>query len=583
MYMAFQEVRDNIINGETYGTDVNGDSSSDIQDVLSLKVNAYGGVDFGAVYIGDILYTIYVYSFFDSNGSGFGDLNGIVQKIDYIKSLGVTTVILRCIYEVFTDVDIFQEEVTDMSTINPNYGTMQDFENLIKVFHENKIKVLLQNEFQRVHRSHKWFVASRDVNHIDHQQYKDYFYWTTRETKQERGTGIAEDATRNERFWAKFSSFSAYLNLENPDVLDSIYDILVGWVNKGIDGFYFTDVGYMTIDYNNLDEEGRIDGIPPTNNSKNGEIWTSLLQRLKTVNDDLEFHADFGRTPMLTFSLNYKTTVEAIEYLRAGFTNISGIYLVYSVLLDYDMLELSAMYTQYAAYNIQNRFIFSAMDSLYFYRLRLFSSGDSHELNMVKLRAIMTLPGVPHFVHGDELGYISFNEGLEREGLFSAMNWTDEAPLYGFSTNANAKNIKSVQPKLPDNEMLTTFKQMVKLRRLNRAFTLANVYMLSSDKDVLKFQVQKSFETYICVHNFSDVAKEVVISNKKENNNPKVNFFEFITMANTSTPIEDGNYYLFDILNNITLDIIFIENGIYNYEYKVSRYGSLVARLIKFI
>jgi glycosidase len=194
----------------------------------------------------------------------------------------------------------------------------------------------------------------------------------------------------------------------------------------------------------------------------------------------------------------------------------------------------------------------------------------------------MTLPGIPTFIHGDELGYKSLEfAGLQRDGIFAAMNWTDEAPLYGFSTNPDAKNIDESQPTVPNNNILKGFKQLVKLRRLNRAFTLSKAFMMTSDSDVLVFQVQKTDRTYICAHNFAAVGKSIRICNEKVNNNPEVNFFEFITMANTTIPIDDGEYYVFDLLNNITLDILTVENGVYEYNTTLSQYGSLVARLIK--
>ena len=572
------EIRNGILNGIENGIDVNGDNLSDIEDVMAYKLSSYGGINFSSVYAGEIMYIIYTFSFYDSNGDGTGDFPGIIEKMEYIKSLGVTTVVLRCIFELTDAIDQFQEEKTDMSKLNPKYGTMEDFENLVKAFHDNGIKVLLQNEFQRVYRKHNWILASEDVNHPEHEKYKDFVKWTSNPPTVSRNGSVRYNSTRDAYYFAKDSAFAVYLNIENQDVVDEIYNILVGWINKGIDGFYFTDVGFLIHNYE-LNEEGTIVNVT-TDINKNTDIWSVLIKRMRDVNENLEFHADFGRTPMSAENFAPSTIIDTIKYLRAGFNNISGNDAIYA-LYEFKALTLSALYTQYAAYNIQNSFIFSSTDLIYLTgsRYRLFEKNESDESKLVFLRALMTLPGIPTYIHGDELGY--HKTSISRDGLFPVMNWTDEAPLYGFSTNPDTQNIDESQPTVPNNNILKGFKQLVKLRRLNRAFTLSKAFMMTSDNDVLIFQVQKTDRTYICAHNFSDKGKSIRICNEKVNNNPEVNFFEFITMANTTIPIDDGEYYLFDLLNNITMDILTVENGVYEYNTTLSRYGSLVAKLIK--
>ena len=570
------EIRNGILNGIENGIDVNGDNLSDVEDVMSYKLSSYGGINFSAVYAGEIMYIIYTTTFHDSNGDGIGDFQGIIEKMEYIKSLGVTTVVLRCIFELTDGIDQYQEEKTDMSKLNPNYGTMEDFENLVKAFHESKIKVLLQNEFHRVYREHNWIIASEDINHPEHEKYKDFVKWTSNASSVSES--VRYNSTREAYYFAKDSAFAVYLNFENQDVVDAIYNILVGWINKGIDGFYFTDVGFLTHFYE-LNEEGTIIDVT-TDINKNTDIWSKLLKRMRDVNQNLEFHADFGRTPMSAKNFAPATILDTIKYVRAGFNNISGNDAIYA-LYQFQALTLSALYTQYAAYNIQNSFIFSSTDLIYRngVKYRLFERDEPEESKLVFLRALMTLPGIPTYIHGDELGY--HKTSISRNGLFPAMKWTDEAPLYGYSTNPDAKNIDESQPTVPNNNILKGFKQLVKLRRLNRAFTLSKAFMMTSDSDVLVFQVQKTDRTYICAHNFAAVGKSIRICNEKVNNNPEVNFFEFITMANTTIPIDDGEYYVFDLLNNITLDILTVDNGVYEYNTTLSQYGSLVARLIK--
>ena len=188
-----------------------------------------------------VVYQIYPRSFKDSNGNGVGDLKGIISKLDYIKSLGIDAVWLNPIYSSPNDDNGY--DISDYRNIMKDFGTMEDFDALLKGMHERGIKLVMDLVVNHSSDKHKWFKQSRSSRTSP---FRNYYHWW----EAERGKppyryslfDINHDAWRydslsNAYYLHYFSRRQPDLNWENPKLRNEVYDIMKFWLNKGIDGF----------------------------------------------------------------------------------------------------------------------------------------------------------------------------------------------------------------------------------------------------------------------------------------------------------------------------------------------------------
>lgn len=199
-----------------------------------------------------IIYQIYPRSFKDSDGDGVGDLKGILSKLDYIRSLGVTAIWLNPIYTSPNDDNGY--DVSDYRSIMKDFGTMEDFDALLKGLHERGIKLVMDLVVNHSSDEHKWFTQSRSSRT---NSYRDYYHWWNAE----RGKppyryslfDVARDAWKydsltNAYYLHYFSRKQPDLNWENPKLRSEVYDIMKFWADKGIDGFRLDAFGFAAKD-----------------------------------------------------------------------------------------------------------------------------------------------------------------------------------------------------------------------------------------------------------------------------------------------------------------------------------------------
>jgi len=188
-----------------------------------------------------VVYQIYPRSFMDSNGDGIGDLKGIMSKLDYIKGLGVNVVWLNPIYSSPNDDNGY--DVSDYRNIMKDFGSMADFDAMLKGMHERGIKLVMDLVVNHSSDEHEWFKQSRSSRA---NPYRDYYHWWNAE----RGKPAPRyslfdvnhdawmyDSTTNAYYLHYFSRKQPDLNWENPKVRQEVFDIMKFWADKGIDGF----------------------------------------------------------------------------------------------------------------------------------------------------------------------------------------------------------------------------------------------------------------------------------------------------------------------------------------------------------
>jgi len=188
-----------------------------------------------------VVYQIYPRSFKDSDGDGIGDLKGIISKLDYIKSLGVDVIWLNPIYSSPNDDNGY--DISDYRNIMKEFGTMEDFDVLLKGMHDRGIKLVMDLVVNHSSDEHEWFKQSRSSRTSP---YRNYYHWWNAE----KGTppfrysqfdvnhnAWRYDSLTNAYYLHFFSIKQPDLNWENPALRKEVYDIMKFWVNKGIDGF----------------------------------------------------------------------------------------------------------------------------------------------------------------------------------------------------------------------------------------------------------------------------------------------------------------------------------------------------------
>lgn len=210
-----------------------------------------------------VVYQIYPRSFQDSNGDGIGDLHGIINRLDYIKSLGVDIVWLNPIYSSPNDDNGY--DISDYQAIMDDFGSMADFETLLSGFHERGIKVVMDLVVNHTSSEHQWFKESRSSRD---NPYRDYYHWWPAEkgTPPNRWSYFAEDGSA----WTYDKQTDAYylnyfarsqpdLNWENPKVRQEVYEMMHYWFKKGIDGFRMDVITFISKHdgYPEFDVEGQ--------------------------------------------------------------------------------------------------------------------------------------------------------------------------------------------------------------------------------------------------------------------------------------------------------------------------------------
>ncbi len=197
-----------------------------------------------------VVYQIYPRSFQDSNGDGIGDLRGIINRLDYIKSLGIDVVWLNPIYS--SPNDDMGYDISDYRNIMEEFGSMEDFDELLAGMHQRGIKVVLDLVVNHTSDEHEWFKQSRSSRD---NPYRDYYHWWPAEKGtpptrwsffDEQANAWKFDEQTNSYYLHYFAVKQPDLNWENPKVRAEIFNMMHYWFKKGIDGFRMDVITFIS-------------------------------------------------------------------------------------------------------------------------------------------------------------------------------------------------------------------------------------------------------------------------------------------------------------------------------------------------
>ena len=205
-----------------------------------------------------VVYQIYPRSFKDSNGDGIGDIPGIIEKLDYLKELGVNVLWISPMLESPQDDNGY--DISDYRKIYKEYGTMEDYEKLLEEAHKRGIKILMDLVVNHTSDEHNWFIESRKSKD---NPYRDYYIWREPVNgKEPNNWGSAfggpawEYDPQTEMYYLHlFSRKQPDLNWENEKVRQEVYDMMNFWCEKGIDGFRMDVISMISKDQSYPDGE----------------------------------------------------------------------------------------------------------------------------------------------------------------------------------------------------------------------------------------------------------------------------------------------------------------------------------------
>ncbi|HDY9491426.1 TPA: alpha,alpha-phosphotrehalase [Staphylococcus argenteus] len=271
-----------------------------------------------------VVYQIYPKSFNDTTGNGIGDINGIIEKLDYIKLLGVDYIWLTPVYE--SPMNDNGYDISNYLEINEDFGTMDDFEKLINVAHEKGIKVMLDIVINHTSTEHEWFKMARKSKD---NPYRDYYFFKASEDgpptnwhSKFGGNAWQYDPVTDEYYLHLFDVSQADLNWDNPEVRQSLYRIVNHWIDFGVDGFRF--------DVINLISKGEF-----KDSDKIGKEFYTDGPRVHEFLHELN-RQTFGKTNMMTVGEMSSTTIEnCIQYTKPERQELNSVFNSHHLKVDY--------------------------------------------------------------------------------------------------------------------------------------------------------------------------------------------------------------------------------------------------------
>lgn len=206
-----------------------------------------------------VCYQIYPRSFKDSNGDGIGDINGITEKLDYLKELGIDVIWVSPIFESPNDDNGY--DISDYQEIMRDFGTMEDFDRLLYEVHARDMKLILDLVINHTSDEHSWFVESKKSKD---NEFRDWYIWKDGKGDKEpnnwasifEGSAWEYDATTNQYYMHVFSRKQPDLNWENKNMRQAIYNMVNWWLDKGIDGFRVDAISHIKKSFDKGDLPG---------------------------------------------------------------------------------------------------------------------------------------------------------------------------------------------------------------------------------------------------------------------------------------------------------------------------------------
>ena len=511
-----------------------------------------------------IVYQLYPRSFKDSDGDGVGDLKGIISKLDYLKSLGVTAIWLNPIYSSPNDDNGY--DISDYRNIMKEFGTMADFNVLIEGLHERNIKLVMDVVVNHCSDEHNWFKQSRSSRTSP---YRNYFHWWNAERGKPpyryslfdvNHDAWKYDSLTNAYYLHYFSQKQPDLNWENPKLRSEVYDIMKFWAKKGVDGFRLDAFQFAAKDttwpkYPDGFEKDFIkyyamgSGLHGYLQEMDKEVFSkydvmSVAEGAGNTMEDAHNLVDANR-----HELNMAYAFEAVDIAKQD---------------GYSLLHFKDVFSRWDSAFSENGWlsIFLANHDQARLVSRFGNNTPQYRVLSSKLLTtfLMTMRGTPYYYNGDELGmtnarfdkiedykdmpslneyqniknkggdlakYLEFLKFNCRDNGRTPFPW-DNSENAGFTTgkpwlkiNPNFTDINAKSAESDPNSTLNYFKRVVSLRKANPILTYGKYSLLDKDNpDVYAYTREYEGQTFLILLNFS--AKTAIANTGLKLNKAKI-------------------------------------------------------------
>ena len=489
-----------------------------------------------------VVYQIYPRSFKDSNGDGIGDINGIREKLDYLKELGIDVIWLSPVYKSPNDDNGY--DISDYCDIMDEFGTMEDMDNLLKEANERGIKILMDLVVNHTSDEHKWFIEAKKSKD---NEYRDYYIWRDKVEGHEpnelgscfSGSAWQYDETTGQYYLHLFSKKQPDLNWENEKVRNEVYKMMNFWVDKGIGGF-------------RMDVIDLIGKVPDEMITGNGPKLHEYLQEMNKAalegKDLLTVGETWGATPdvaKLYSNPGRKELSMVFQFEHIGLDQIEGKE-------KWDVKSLELLELKKVLSKWQTELEGQGWNSLFWNNHdlpRIVSRwGNDKEYRIESAKMLATLlhgmKGTPYIYQGEELGMTNvrfddineyndieslnmykdrISKGYTHEEIMESiyakgrdnartpMQW-DDSENAGFTTgtpwlavNKNYDKINAKQCLQDENSIFNHYKKLIDIRKNNDTIIYGDYKLLcEDDENIFAYVRELNGDKILVVCNFYD-------------------------------------------------------------------------------
>jgi len=496
----------------------------------------------GLWYKDAVFYEVYVRGFQDGNADGNGDLRGLVERLDYLRDLGVDCLWLMPIYASPLRDDGY--DIADFYKVHPDLGTVEDFETLTRAAHERGIRIIADLVVNHVSDQHPWFQEAR---RNPASPYRDYFVWSdTGEQyasariifKDTQTSNWSWDMASRKYYWHRFFSHQPDLNYDNPAVRKEILQVMAFWLDRGIDGFRVDAIPYLFeregTNCENLPETHAFckemrrfvdEHYPGTVLLAEANQWPHDLVPYFANGDEFHMAFNFPLMPRMFSAIRREQSWPIIEIMDQLPAVPAGCQWAL-FLRNHDELTLEMVTDEERDYMVQEYAKDARMRLNLGIRRRLAPLVDNDRRQIELLHSmLLTLPGSPVIYYGDEIG-MGDNIFLgDRNGVRTPMQWTGDRnagfsradpsrlyqailldPIYHYQ----AVNVES-QQRSPTS-LLNWLRRLIRARKKYPVFGRGSLKFVSCEnRRVVAYLREYQEQTVLVVNNLSAFAQPAAL------------------------------------------------------------------------
>ena len=482
-----------------------------------------------------IIYETHVKAFFDANGDGVGDFEGLLHKLDYLEDLGITCLWLLPFFPSPLRDDGY--DIADYTGVNPAYGTLDDFRRLVEEAHRRDIAVLIELVVNHTSDQHPWFQRARRAPRGSPE--REFYVWSDTDQKYAGTRIIFTDTERSnwtwdevagQFYWHRFFHHQPDLNFDNPAVLEALLEVMRHWLDLGIDGFRLDAIPYL------VERDGTsCENLPETHAvikqiraavEKDYPDRMLLAEANQRPDDVREYFGDgdechmafhFPVMPRIFMALRQEDAAPIVDIMRRT-PAIPESCQWGMFLRNHDELTLEMVTDVERDYMVLAYAREPGQTINVGIRRRLAPLVENGRRRIELLNSILfSFPGTPILYYGDEIGMGDDVRRPDRDGVRTPMQWSTEENG-GFSTAPLSKLYSmpisdtvygypavNVEAQLRNpSSLLHWMRNMIRLRKHFPVFGRGTMEFLDAgNRKVLAYVRRYEEDTILCVANMS--------------------------------------------------------------------------------